>query len=62
MTESSPELNHIHQLLEDARKHGLETECVWSAMCDLIGNTHAVGDPTIAIVEACAHARREWDI
>jgi hypothetical protein len=48
------EIKAIHPILQEAKKYGLETEVIWSALNSLKNN------PTQTIVEAMENGMNEW--
>ena len=59
------ELKAIANLVKHSREHGLEVECIWSLIHEVIGvaiNNNVNGVDSDEIASACTHALCEWDI
>ncbi len=54
------ELSAISKMLNTAKEHNLEVECVWSALNDIATIDRDITEEDI--VQACANALNEWDI
>ena len=60
MTDTLEELNAISNMLKRSGEHGLQVECVWSALQEIASLARTASKEDIA--QCCSNAMHEWDI
>jgi hypothetical protein len=55
MNDTHKDLKAISNMLKASSEHGLQVECIWTAMFELSSGTEG-------IEQACANALCDWDI
>ena len=60
MTDTHKELSAISDMLKISGEHGLQVECVWSALQEIASMARTATKEDIE--QVCANALNEWDI